>query len=73
MRLEQIYLSENIQEVIDITGLCFDELELLVGTFTCRSQWAGKLRGKLVLYPDMSWELRHHFGDKLILKGEDAC
>lgn len=64
----QFYLSDDtlLDYACELTGLSQDEIEHIVGRFTNRSQWAGKLRGKVVLYMDGSVSIRKSFGNKLL-------
>lgn len=64
----QFYLSDDtlLDYACELTGLSQDEIEHIVGRFTKRSYWAGKLRGKVVLYIDGSVSIRKSFGNKLL-------
>lgn len=46
-----MYLSEaeNLNAIMEITGLAIDELETIVGRFAKHSHRAGKLRGQLIV------------------------
>lgn len=71
MILKEYYLSDpaNLDRALIDTGLALDELEALVGRFTARSQWAGGLRGKVVLKMSakgLKTEIRHHFKTNLL-------
>lgn len=65
---EMFYLSnpEKVGYAQDLTDLCSDELEHIVGRFTKRSQWSGQMRGKVVMYMDGKVEIRTSFGNKLL-------
>lgn len=70
----EFYLSDekNIPKAMDITGLSFDEIESIVGGyFRSNSQWAGKLRGKIVKHFDNKIEIRTSFGNKLLWSSKD--
>jgi len=60
---QSYYLSnpENLETVQELTELSLDEIEHMVGRFTKASQWAGELRGELILKTNGDIILRHHF------------
>lgn len=62
------YLSneENINQALDITDLCLDEIETIVGRFTKISIRSGQLRGEVVQYVDGKVIIRHHFTKKTL-------
>lgn len=69
---QTFYLSNehNISLAQDLTGLCLDELESIVGRFR-KDHWrfAGKLRGEVVQYIDGRINIRHHFTKKKLWEG----
>lgn len=72
MIIESFYLSElnTLDRVETLTGLAKDEIESLVGRFTNRSHRAGKLRGEVVIYANLTIKIRHHFTkSKIFWKG----
>lgn len=65
---DTFYLSneENIDQALDITDLCLDEIETIVGRFTKTSNRSGQLRGEVVEYVDGKVIIRHHFTKKVL-------
>lgn len=62
------YLSDpnNVQKALNITSLSEDELEYVVGRFTKASQWAGQLKGEVVVNMDGSSLIRDHFSKQTL-------
>ena len=64
----QFYLSDpsKLDYACELTGLSQDEIEYIVGRFSKRSQWANKLKGKVVVYMSGRVSIRESFGNKLL-------
>jgi hypothetical protein len=60
------YINENVELACDVTGLALDEIETVVGRFGHQSMRKGLLRGKIVIKPCGSIEIRKCFGNKLL-------
>lgn len=64
-----LYLSDknNIETIIKLTGLDFDEIESLVGRFAKHSSRAGNLRGEFI-FDEITGDMyiRHHFTKKIL-------
>ncbi len=58
--------EENIDQACDITDLCLDEIETIVGRFTKTSSRSGQLRGEVVQYVNGKVIIRHHFTKKVL-------
>ena len=65
MIIESHYLSNlcNLQ-IENYTELSIDEVESIVGRFTTRSRWSGKLRGELRIYACGKVEIFNNFKTK---------
>jgi len=73
MIIKSLYLSEdeNLQEIQDITELCLDELEEIVGRFKSHSIRSGRLRGEFIQYANGNIAIRHHFNKKVLWSNSD--
>ena len=62
------YLSDEskLDYACEITGLCPDEIEHIVGRFGKMSHRAGQLRGKVVVYMNGKIKIHKSFGNKLL-------
>lgn len=68
MIVKSLYLSqkENLNEIMAITELNYDELEAIAGRFAPHSFRAGQLRGELVEFADGRIIIRHAFNKKIL-------
>lgn len=69
---DSFYLSqeENIEKFQELTGLCLDEIEHIVGRFSNNSWRKGQLRGEVVVFVDSRVIIRHHFNKKILWRQE---
>ena len=65
MIVESYYLSNlSSLQIANYTDLSLDEVESIVGRFTSRSRWAGKLRGELRIHACGKVEIFNNFKTK---------
>lgn len=75
MIMESFYLSEEgaMEKAVELTGLCEDEIEEIVGgRFSKQSKWAGLIKGKVEVTENYIF-IRTSFGGKTLWRAENGA